>query len=198
MAEDELRREFLDNQDIVIEEFQKRTPGYLDQHITNANEEGNAHEHSGTYEYTQELVEGWIFTEGGTLNSIAEVINISPHAINVEYGQIINGVDIHNGGHRMIASTLMHSPVRDYYAQAAGKALLVALGTFNYSQRSKLAGDAGKGAGFKKDGANVYWRKGRITVRGAQGRGATSGTIKRVLENLSNQLVTMFNSGRPI
>src|SRR3990172_11112306 len=97
------------------------------------------------------------------------------------------------GGHRMIASAIKAGGVTQLYAIAAQKTLIAVLNTSDLKARAKLTRDVRGGVLKKKDGMNIYWRKGRIHVKGAVGRGFTSEGITRLTNKFADAVVESLN-----
>lgn len=191
-----LRRSLSEQQEAILNEFRKRTPGYQGKHVVG--EAGIAHVHSGKYVYTYELVQGWRFSEESGRKTVGVVYNAAPHAVLVEFGFMsASGIHMHEGGHRMIESTLRGSNVRQMYGAMAKKALIVALSTEQFGRRKKLgkAQVAVRAVGPKKDGVGVYFRRGRTWVKGAPGAGVKTATLRKLAERFGDSLAAALNTG---
>ena len=188
-------------QETILEEFRRRTPGYEGSH--QIGEEAVDHEHfsygslggqTPTEGYAEKLVNSWEFIDNPMdAKSVGAVVNTHPAAALVEYGYFKNGRHVHEGGHRMIASAIKAGGVTQLYAIAAQKTLIAVLNTSDLKARAKLTRDVRGGVLKKKDGMNIYWRKGRIHVKGAVGRGFTSEGITRLTNKFADAVVESLN-----
>lgn len=202
----ELAKDLAALQEQILEEFRMRTPGYGGAHVTL---DIPAHTHplpgteaaergvGDTTGYTAPgLVGAWRFeTSPGGMKSVGAVVNTAPYVEHIEYGWL-SKKNIFVPGHHMASSAVNLGNVRNIYAQAARKALVVSLasGSFQKSLGTVKKGRRalGKVSG-RKDGVYFYAKKGRITVQGAVGRGVSTETYKRMVENVADMVVAAIN-----
>ena len=141
------------------------------------------------------MVNSWSFVDSPLdAKSVAAVVNTHPAAGKVEYGYVSSaGNFVHEGGHRMVASAIRFGQVTQLYATVAQKTLIEVLNTSDMKNRAKLTRDVRGGILKKKDGMSIYWRKGRIKVTGARGRGFTSEGLNRLVNKYADALVDSLN-----
>ena len=184
-------------QEQVLEQFRIRTPGYFGIHVLA--EDSDPHEHSGAYLYTGDLSHSWVFIDRPYgRQSVAAIVNTDPAAELVEYGYVAaDGTLMHGGGHRIVESTLQSGGVRDMYAKIAQQALVASLakGAFKTSKAKRRTQTLKSFGGNKKDlSVNVFWRKGRLSVRGGSGSGTTTKHLRELTNNLADALVATLNA----
>ncbi len=194
------KRELRAVQSVILQEFKRRTPGYGKQHIIA--EDAKEHEHT-TYGsipgggYVGDVANSWQFLENAPVpDAIAAITNAHPAIALVEYGFFKGGKFVHEGGHRIISSTMKAGNVTRLYSAAASKALIVALANENYGGGGGAKQASASLQGVKASGGklSLVAKKKRVKIDG--GGSFPASDLRRFVNKVTDSLVDSINAGQ--